>query len=235
MYVKDVAFGQVVLHSATNAEEVILGIHWGNNALESYAYDGASLDMCLVTYPYTEDIFQRSLELQLIQYRNIDDLSITSYPVLNKNELNLWITKSILHNPSLVEYMIYCKTDVNKVKSYLVEEHKKFLNYRNNCRQILKENKKNKYTNLKIGELYRSSIEDTYFFIYLGKNLCLCTDMFSLNINEFVLSRSVAVYLEYKSDIATENYRTWYDTTINLCDFPYNKRKIKELVTRWST
>ena len=58
MLIDDVSLGRIV--SSWNEDEVILGIYWNFNSLVNYAYD-IELTMYLVTYPYCDAIYQRTL------------------------------------------------------------------------------------------------------------------------------------------------------------------------------
>ena len=110
-----------------------------------------------------------------------------------------------LQNSDLKVILDYCKTDTDKVLSYLTEEHKRFLKYRKYCNSLcdkhrseLKECntiKVGKCTNLKVGQVLRNYRDNKRIIVYLGNDLFLSTSYFHLINMNFVLGGSALSYM----------------------------------------
>lgn len=235
MLIKDIEVGKIV--EFDNEKEVILGIHMDENSVVTYAYQ-PELFVFLVTYPYCEDMFQSSLNLQLVHYRHISILELTfsGKTRLNVEELKLWITKSILQDSDLNEVMTSCKMDVKKVISYLMNEQKIFLKYQGYCKYICSKHLINttlqvgKCTTLKVGQVLRNYRNNTIIIVYLGKDLFLRTMLVNMLRVDFVLGSNALYYKNIVVDRMEFGFEYFEDTGLNLCEFPYNKEKIKEIV-----
>lgn len=229
MKIDDIALGKVVYCNVT--EEVILGIYWNTKSFVNYVY-GPELIMYLVTYPYMDGMLQTGLNPQLISYRHNRELSYSNRKIkLSKEDLKLWIAKSVVQAPDLAEVIPCCNMNIDTMIPYLKEERVKFLFYRNNCKTILNRNEKRTVNRLKLGEVYRNNIDSTRIIVYLGKNLFLKTRIAYLEMDNFVLVDSSTSYRDDivdRTKIDLEYYKE--DTGLNLCDLHYNKEKMKEIV-----
>lgn len=232
MLIKDIEVGKIV--EFDNEKEVILGLFMDENSVVTYAYQ-PELFVYLVTYPYCEDMFQRSLNIQLVHYRHILSLQ-ESFSVVNVYDLKVWITKSTLQNRDLKEFMASCKTDINKIISYLTKEHKIFLKYQGYCKDICSKHLINttlqlgKCKTLKVGQVFRNYRNNTSLIVYLGKDLFFRTMLVNMLKVDFVLVSSALSYKNIVVDRMELNFEYWEDTGLNLCELPYNKEKIKEIV-----
>ena len=174
--------------------------------------------MYLVTYPYMDGMLQTGLNPQLISYRHNRELSYSNRKIkLSKDDLKLWIAKSVVQAPDLAGVIPCCNMDIDTMIPYLKEERVKLLFYRKNCKTILNRNEKRTVNRLKLGEVYRNNIDSTRIIVYLGKNLFLKTKIVYLEMNHFVLVDSST---SYRDDIVDR-------TKI---DLEYYKEKIKEVV-----
>ena len=239
MYETDIEVGRIVEYNYD--KEVILGIYMNETSILTYAYQ-LDLSMYFLTYPYCEDIFQRSLNPQLLEYRHMNSLALPyrGKTRVNAEKLKLWMTKSALQNSDLKFVLDYCKTDIDKVLSYLTEEHKIFLKYRGYCnslcekhRSVLKECntiKLGKCTNLKVGQVLRNYRDNTRIIVYFGNDLFLSTSYFHLINMNFVLGGSAVSYMNRVFDRRAINSEYYIDLELNLCDLSYNREKIKEIV-----
>ena len=206
---------------------VVIGVFWDDYTLTQEVYSG-NLNLTIMLYPYEANMFQTVLNPVYIQMKYVNTLCEQDKDKVqvDEKELDLWITKSKLQSEKVKRKLQFCNQDVKNLCNYAYTEHKKFIDYRQKCFITLEQKLSLPYKRLRVGELYveNASCDYVYVYVYIGKGDFMRIDLNSLR-NHFFLIGSNLDYRIMKIKLSRYSVKIG----INLCDFLYNKERIKEL------